>query len=92
MGDRPTTAPNARAVRFADELGLEINDDEDETRPSTAPTKKAKNNTLSTEAHSTDAQNTGDMSTTNGRRSSMNVEQGKQKGRLSSFILRIFFY
>ena len=48
---RPTTAPDKRSVRFADDLGFDINDNDDadkllsqQSRPKTAP---AKNNTTS---------------------------------------------
>ncbi|XP_066919700.1 fas-binding factor 1 homolog [Clytia hemisphaerica] len=38
-GERPTTAPDKRSVRFADDLGLDLND-EKESRPKTAPSRK----------------------------------------------------
>lgn len=38
--NRPTTAPDRRSVHFADDLGLDLNDDSADGRPSTAPEKK----------------------------------------------------
>lgn len=38
--NRPTTAPSSRSVRFADDLGLELDDSFSATRPSSAPEKK----------------------------------------------------
>ena len=38
-GERPTTAPDKRSVRFADDLGLDLNE-ENESRPKTAPSRK----------------------------------------------------
>ena len=43
-GDRPLTAPTSRGVRFADELGLDL--DDSLTRPTSAPQQKQNKSNL----------------------------------------------